>query len=142
MPGGLDEHAPGGTVAGFGQRAPALRVAGGVLARHQAQVRHELARPAKASEVYDLRDHDHRRERIEATEVPQPAHGLAIGLHGGECRDLFIEWTWMAVSSPARKRRTSLAASRRSVLTRWPGRRGVNAGAMTSQATPSAMSRR
>src|SRR2546426_7085136 len=28
--------------------------------------------------------------------------------------------TWMAVSSPARHRRTSFAASRRSVLIRWP----------------------
>ena len=42
----------------------------------------------------------------------------------------------MAVSSPARNNLTSFAASRRSVLIRWPGRRGVSAGAMTEQATP------
>jgi hypothetical protein len=54
VPGGLDEHAPGVAVAGFGERAPALRVTGGVLARYQAEVGHELAGPAEAGEVDDL----------------------------------------------------------------------------------------
>ena len=38
-------------------------------------------------------------------------------------------WTWIAVSPPAQKSRTNFAASRRSVLMRCPGRRGVNADA-------------
>jgi hypothetical protein len=47
-----------------------------------------------------------------------------------------------AVSSPARAKPASESASRRSVLMRSPGRRGILAGATTSQPKPAARSSR
>ena len=57
------------------------------------------------------------------------AHRLLV--HRGECT---------SVSSSARNGSASLLASRRSVFTRSPGRRGISAGAITRQSMPSAAS--
>src|SRR2546427_1222603 len=84
VPGGLDQDAPGVTVAGFGQRSAALRLARGVLARHEPEVGHEFARPAEALEVHDLGQKDDRRQRVDPAEAAEPAHGLAIGRGGGK----------------------------------------------------------
>ena len=43
---------------------------------------------------------------------------------------------WIAVNAPARNSTASCPASRRSVLIRSPGRRGISAGAITSQGMP------
>ena len=56
VPGGLDEHVATSTVAGLGDGAPALAVAGGVLAGDEAEVGHELSGSLEASPVADLGD--------------------------------------------------------------------------------------
>jgi hypothetical protein len=61
VPGGLDQDSPRVTVAGLGQRAAALGLAGGILARHEPEIGHEFARPAEALEVHDLGQEDDRR---------------------------------------------------------------------------------
>jgi hypothetical protein len=50
--------------------------------------------------------------------------------------------TRIAFSSPARCSRASRCASRRSVLIRFPARRGISAGATTSHATPNGQQQR
>src|SRR5438309_1978782 len=92
VPGGLDQDAPGVTVAGFGQRSAALRLARGVLARHAPEVGHEFARPAEALEVHDLGQQDDRRQRVDPAEAAEPAHGLAIGRGGGKGLEFFVEF--------------------------------------------------
>src|SRR5256886_1060115 len=91
-PGGLDQDAPGVTVAGFGQRSAALRLARGVLARHEPEVGHEFARPAEALEVHDLGQQDDRRQRVDPAEAAEPAHRLAIGRGGGKGLEFFVEF--------------------------------------------------
>src|SRR5205809_660122 len=92
VPGGLDQDPPGVTVAGFGQRSAALRLARGVLARHEPEVGHEFARPAEALEVHYLGQQDDRRQRVDPAEAAEPAHGLAIGRGGGQGLEFFVEF--------------------------------------------------
>src|SRR5436309_14603619 len=92
VPGGLDQDPPGVTVAGFGQRSAALRLARGVLARHEPEVGHEFARPAEALEVHHLGQEDDRRQRVDPAEASEPAHRLAIGRGGGNGLELLVEF--------------------------------------------------
>lgn len=48
VPGGLDHQPPGVAVAGLGDVAAVPLVAGGVLARHEPQIAHQLARVGEA----------------------------------------------------------------------------------------------
>ena len=61
-PGGLDEETPHVAVAGLGDPAALLLAAARVLARHQPDEGHELARVLEAAEVADLGDQRHGRE--------------------------------------------------------------------------------
>ena len=54
VPGGFDEQAAGVLVSGAGDVPAVSLVAGGVLARHQAEVGGQLARVAEAPPVADL----------------------------------------------------------------------------------------
>lgn len=85
-PRGLDEHVSAVTVAGFGDRAPALAIARGVLARHESNIGHELPGTLEATEVTDLGDKHHRRMRLDPAEGAQP---LDRGAVEGRERDLF-----------------------------------------------------
>jgi crotonobetainyl-CoA:carnitine CoA-transferase CaiB-like acyl-CoA transferase len=77
----------------------------------------------------ELREVMTRPQDVLAEVLAQPqqvAHGL------------FIEWRDADEGELAGAvKAASLRASRRSVFTRSPGRRGVSAGAMTAQSTPS-----
>src|SRR5712691_2275216 len=90
-PGGLDEDAPGVRVAGFGQGAPALGLARGILTRDQPQVGHQFPWAVEALEVHDLGEQDHGRQGVDPAEAPQPADGLPIGCGLGQRLDLFVE---------------------------------------------------
>src|SRR5437667_8742860 len=92
VPGGLDQDPPGVTVAGFGQRSAALRLARGVLAWHEPEVGHEFARPAEALEVHDLGQQDDRRQRVDPAEAAEPALGRAIRRGGGKGLEFFVEF--------------------------------------------------
>ena len=80
VPRGLDEQPPRLLVARLRDRPASLTISGGVLARHQPQVRHQLASRLEAPEVVKLRDQTHRRYRVDAVEAAQPRHRLSIGL--------------------------------------------------------------
>src|SRR5262252_10156157 len=92
VPGGLDEDPARVRIAGFRQRTPPVGLAGGVLARHQPQVGHELPGPAEALEVHDLGHEHHRRERADAAEAAQPPDGVPIRRRLREGRDLLVEF--------------------------------------------------
>src|SRR5882672_3416447 len=64
-PGRLDQRAPRVAVARLGDRALVPVLPGGVLARHQAQVTHELARRGKAGEIAQFRDERHRMHELD-----------------------------------------------------------------------------
>ena len=78
VPGDLDEHAARRAVAGPGDAALAALGAGGVFARDEADVGHELARRGKAQEVLKLGHECDGRDELDA------AHGLQCLHDGGE----------------------------------------------------------
>src|SRR5947208_16952540 len=55
-------------VAHLGDRAAPRRLPGGALARHQAEVAHQLARALEAADVADLDHERHRRDQVDAAQ--------------------------------------------------------------------------
>ena len=74
--------------------------------------------------------------------LPRPTHRLHRGRarpdHGAHGPSCVGSGTHTAVSSPARRSRAGMTASRRFVFTRSPGLRGTSEGAATVQAWPRA----
>src|SRR5207247_1561818 len=150
MPSRLDQDPPRVTVARLGQRAAALGLARGILARDEPEVGHELARPAEALEVHDLGDEDDRRQRVYPAEAAEPAYGLAVGRGGGDGREPFVELGLPRQGllqgehaglecTLQRRQNEPLRADPPPVWLRGPRRRGVSPGAMTAQSSPSAL---
>ena len=77
-PGCFDQRAARVAVTRLGDRALAPVLTGGVLAGHQAQVAHELARRAKAGEISEFGDERHGMHELDA------AHRLQRRHHRGE----------------------------------------------------------
>src|SRR5207244_11663028 len=76
VPGGLDEQPAGVCVAGFRDVPAVALLAGGVLARGQAEEAHQLARRAETPEVTDLGREPERRQRLDAAEAAEPRAGV------------------------------------------------------------------
>jgi hypothetical protein len=91
VPGRFHQHAPRVRVAGLGQGTPTLALARGVLAGDQPQVGHERSRPLEAAEVPDLREQNHRGQRVDAAKAAQPPHRLSSGRGLGQGLDLAIQ---------------------------------------------------
>ena len=91
MPRGLDEDAAGMRVPRFGQRPATLGVPRGVLAGHQAEIGHEFTWPAEPLEVDDLSEENHRGERVDAAEAPEPAYWLTVELGRGKRFNLLVQ---------------------------------------------------
>jgi hypothetical protein len=91
VPGRFDEDPSHVGVPGLGDPALAVGVARGVLTRHQPHVGHELAGRAEPPEVHELGEENHRAERVDAAEAPQPADRLAVRGALGEGLDLPVE---------------------------------------------------
>ena len=62
-PGSLDQHSPRRAIPGFRDAALAARGAAGVLARNQAELRHELARIGEAGDVAKFGNQCRRRDQ-------------------------------------------------------------------------------
>ena len=77
VPGGFDEEAPDMGVAGLGDAAAPVALGTAVLARHQAEVGHQLPRRREAPEAMQLGDDGQRGDRVDAAEAAQPATGSA-----------------------------------------------------------------
>ncbi len=58
-------------VAGLGDIASMMPLAGGVLRRHQAEIAHQLLRVGKSGEVSDLGDQDDSGEEIYSTQTAE-----------------------------------------------------------------------
>src|SRR4051812_12583010 len=67
-PGALDQEVAHPGVAHLGDRAAPHRLPGGALARHQAEVAHQLARALEAADVADLDPERHRRDQVDAAQ--------------------------------------------------------------------------
>ena len=63
-PGSLDQHAPRDAIPGLRNAALATCGPAGVLGRNQAEIRHELARIAKAGDIAKFGDQCRRRDAI------------------------------------------------------------------------------
>ena len=69
-----------------------MPLAAGVLARHQPEEGHQRAGRAEATEVMQLRQDQHGRQRVDAAETPEPADGLAIRRLLGELRQARVQF--------------------------------------------------
>lgn len=83
VPGDLDEQSPGVAVAGLGDVAAMLLIAGGVLAWCDAQPRRQLAWVAEAGEISDLGD---QPERCQRRDTAKPGEDLDLSLPALGCR--------------------------------------------------------
>ena len=77
---------------------------GGVLAGHEPEIGHDLARPLEASPVTDLTDQGQGRQRADAAEALELLDLRAIKVVECDLFDLTIE---IGTSSPARYSRVS-----------------------------------
>src|SRR5579862_9530807 len=57
-----------------------------VLARHKAQIRHQGWRRGEPSEIMQLREDQHDRQRVDAAETAQPSDWLPIRVALGDLR--------------------------------------------------------
>jgi hypothetical protein len=57
-----------------------MLLAARVLAWHESQIRHQRRRRGEPPEVMQLREHQHRRQRVDAAETAQPSDRFPIGL--------------------------------------------------------------
>jgi hypothetical protein len=81
VPGGFYEDAPRVGVPGFGDGAATLTVPGGILARDQAKVGHQLPRACEPLEVDDLGQKDHGRQGVAPAEAPEPRIPIWLPRH-------------------------------------------------------------
>ena len=102
VPGGLDEQAAGVAVAGLGDVAAVLLIAGRILARRDPQPTGQLARMREAAKVADLCDEPQRGAGRDAAKRVRAATWSRQG-------------SWAAIFS----RRSSSSASWRSTPSRW-----------------------
>src|SRR5262249_52741620 len=65
-PSRLDQRATRRAIARLGDRTLAATLAGGILARNQSQVGHELARMAKAGEIAQFGNDTHRVNELDS----------------------------------------------------------------------------
>ena len=91
VPGGLDQQAAGVPVAGLGDVTAVSLIAGGVLARGQAEEAHQLARRCEAAEVADLGEQPERGVGRDAAKTPQPRHRVRPRLARRDLIELVIE---------------------------------------------------
>ena len=101
VPGRLDEQPSGVAVAGFRDVAAVVLVPGGVLARGQAEVAHQLARVAEAAEVTDLGEQAQRGAGGDAAEGAKPGDRIGPRLALAICSSCAIERGELA-SRPSR----------------------------------------
>jgi hypothetical protein len=80
VPGGFHEEPADQRVAGAGDAAPSLMFAALVFARHQAQIRHQRPRRGEPSKIVQFGQDQHRRQRVDPAEAPQPTDRHAIGI--------------------------------------------------------------
>ena len=73
MPRGFDQYAAHERVAGARDAAAPMRVATRVLAGHEPEVGHQRARRGEPAEIMQLGENQHRRQRVDPAEAPQPA---------------------------------------------------------------------
>ena len=88
MPARFDQDPPDVGVAGLGDAPPLRPVPGGVLARDQAEIGHELPGMREALKVPELGEQGHRREGVDPAEAAEPAHPFAVGRGLGQGRNL------------------------------------------------------
>ena len=87
MPGGLDEQAACVLGAGFGDRAVAAPLAGGVLAGNESELAAEELRVREAAPVADLGAEPERGEGVDPAQAAQAGDGA----RPGRFRDEFAE---------------------------------------------------
>lgn len=80
VPSRLDKHPARVAITGLRNTSASLPLPGGVLARDQAQMGHELPRAVKPLKVADLHQQDESRQRGDPPEAAQPPHWLSIRL--------------------------------------------------------------
>jgi hypothetical protein len=106
---------------------------------------HQIDRPSKQRfkfflEIEIVREGTRLRLERDQEVCIAPARIKVIAAARVRTRSRIASWsasgTHTAVSSPARNSLACVVASRRSVLTRSPGRRGISDGATTMQAYP------
>ena len=78
VPGGLHQEAAHVDIAGLGDRAAVLSIAGGVLRRDQAEVGHEGARGSEAPHVANLDQQSKGSEGLDASETAECFYGFPV----------------------------------------------------------------
>jgi hypothetical protein len=79
-------------VASLGDTTEPSAIAGGVLAGHEADVGHELARALEAPEIAKLGGDDHRGLSLEAAEAAETVDERLIARRKGEPMDAVVEF--------------------------------------------------
>ena len=78
-------------VARLRDRPAAVAVPAGVLPGHQAEIRHQRPRGRKPLDIVQLRQQQHRRQRVDSPKAPQPAHRFAIRFGARHRRQLRVQ---------------------------------------------------
>ena len=117
VPRRFHQQPPDQRVPGARDAAAPMLLAARVLARHQPEIRHQRRRRREPPKVMQLREDQHRRQRIDAAETPQPADRLAIRLALGDLRQPRVQFAAAAPRcdrSPTDSRRRRPARPRAS----------------------------